>query len=328
MVIPTTYAVAFSMMFLTMICWGTWANMQKIAKWRFELFYWDYSFGVLGLMLVFAFTLGSLGSSGAPFLDNLAHADAKSWLLALASGIIFNVANFLLVAAIAIAGMSVAFPVGIGIALVTGTALSYALTPSGHLGEISAGVLLVLVAIILAAIAYRKIPGQQPKDTRKGLIISIVCGLLMGTFYPLLAVSMKPAGSSAAFGPYTALVVFAIGLVICTVVLLPIAMRKPITGEKPVSMAEYRKGSGLYHLAGIAGGIIWAIGTAFNVVASTNAGPAIAYAFGQGATLIAALMGVFIWKEFRGAKGVGGLLTFMFICYLAGLALVGIAPAL
>lgn len=334
MFLPQSYAIALAMMFVTMICWGTWANMQKIAKWRFELFYWDYSIGVLLFMLISAFTLGSIGTSGEPFLQNLGDANLAHYAMAFASGVIFCIANFLLVAAIAMAGMSVAFPVGIGISIVVGTFLNYAIAPKGSLPTIIAGVAFVIVAIILDALAYKKIPNQEPKNVKRGLIISVCCGILMGTFYPFLAAAMGTAQASGLpepgyLEPYTASVIFAIGLVVTTAILLPIMMRKPITGEAPVKMSEYRAGSGAYHMAGIAGGVIWAIGTAFNLVASTNAGPAIAFAFGQGATLIAALMGVFVWKEFKGAPRVAGLLTIMFACFVIGLVLIGlVAPNL
>jgi len=328
MFIPTSYAVAFAMMFITMICWGTWANMQKIAKWRFELFYWDYSIGVLVLMIVAAFTLGTFGSTSEPFLQSLSDNTPSHYLMAVASGVIFNIANFLLVAAIAIAGMSVAFPVGIGIALVVGTFLSYAVSPAGNFAFIVGGVVFVLIAIILDAMAYRRIPNQVAHNAKRGLAISVGCGLLMGLFYPLLAASMADwQGGGGGLEPYTATLTFAVGLFITTLVLLPVMMRKPVTGEAPVSMSDYRKGPASYHAAGIVGGVIWAIGTLFSVLASTVAGPAVAYAFGQCATLIAAFMGVFVWKEFKGAQRVAGLLGGMFAAFIIGLILIGVAPS-
>lgn len=327
MVIPTSYAVAFAMMFTTMICWGTWSNMQKIAKWRFELFYWDFSIGVLILMIVGAFTLGTFGSTDEPFLQTLSGSTSSHYLMAVGSGVIFNIANFLLVAAIALAGMSVAFPVGIGLALAVGTFLSYAVSPSGNLALIVGGVIFVLIAIILDALAYRRIPNQGTPNVKRGLLISVGCGLLMSLFYPLLAASMADRQGGSGLSPYTATLTFAVGLFITTLVLLPVMMRKPVTGEAPVAMTDYRNGPVLYHVAGIVGGAIWALGTLFNVLASTVAGPAIAYAFGQSATLVAAFMGVFIWKEFKGAQRVTGLLSGMFAAFIIGLILIGLAPS-
>ena len=191
MFIPETYAGAFVMMFITMLCWGTWANLQKVAKWRFELFYWDYAIGVVLLTLGLGLSLGSMGDVGAAFLTNLGQAEAIRLVYAGISGVIFNIANFLLVAAIAIAGMAVAFPIGIGIALVVGTFVSYAVSPSGDLPYIAGGVVFVLAAIVLDALAYRRIPGSRGANVKRGLALSVGCGILMGLFYPLLAAAQE-----------------------------------------------------------------------------------------------------------------------------------------
>jgi len=110
-----------------MLCWGSWGNTQKLAgkTWRYELFYWDYVIGVLLFSLINAFTLGSIGSAGRSFIPDLMQADISNIGSAFLGGVIFNLANILLSAAIAIAGMSVAFPVGIGLALVLGVIINY-----------------------------------------------------------------------------------------------------------------------------------------------------------------------------------------------------------
>src|SRR6266702_7238956 len=150
-----TWAVVFCV--ITMFCWGSWANTQKLARkgWRFELFYWDYVIGVLLLSLILGLTLGTHGTAGRPFLEDLGQASHSSIHSALLGGAIFNLANILLVAAIDIAGMSVAFPVGIGLALIIGVIVNYVAAPVGTLSLLSAGVALVTLAIILDAVAYR-----------------------------------------------------------------------------------------------------------------------------------------------------------------------------
>src|SRR5271154_3655305 len=156
-----SYPVAVAMCIVTMLCWGSWANTQKLAskEWRFQLFYWDYAIGVFLLSLVLAFTLGSSGSGGRGFVIDLAQAQSR-WLgSAFLGGVIFNLANILLVAAIDIAGMAVAFPVGIGLALVLGVTTTYVADPIGNAGLLFGGVALVGLAILLDATAYRKIPG-------------------------------------------------------------------------------------------------------------------------------------------------------------------------
>jgi len=326
MYLPESYGIALLMMFITMCCWGSWANMQKATKnWRFELFYWDYSVGLLLFSIIFAFTMGSMGSTGTPFLTNVGEASSDKFVYALLSGAIFNIANILLVAAIVIAGLAVAFPISIGIALITGTLLSYLVHPVGELQFLIPGVILVLLAILLDAAAYKKAQKGKSSNVVRGIVISVISGILMGLFYPLLALSMAPPSGLV---PYGSFVFFAIGLFICNIPVNSLLMRKPITGAEPVSCSDYFKGTSWFHAAGIIGGVIWGVGGLFNLLASTKAGPAVAYAFGQGSTLIAALWGVFVWREFEGVKGVGALLTLMFLAYLGGLFFIGLAPEL
>jgi len=300
MFVLDSYAWAVVFCVVTMLCWGSWANTQKLAgrAWRFELFYWDYALGVLLLSVIMAFTLGSLGEAGR---------------------------NILLVAAIAIAGMSVAFPVGIGLALVIGVVVNYIATPVGNPVILFLGVGLVTAAIILDAAAYRRLPNQGQGVTTKGLVLSIICGILMGFFYRFVADSMSTDFinlEDGKLGPYSAVFFFSLGLLVSNFIINPIIMKKPFVGE-PVAMAEYFKGGLTLHAIGILGGVIWAIGMTFSIIASGQAGFAISYGLGQGATMVAALWGVFIWKEFEAApKSTGRLLTLMFLGYLAGLALI------
>ncbi len=325
MYLPASYSVAALFMFITMLAWGSWANTTKMdPKWRFELYYWDFSIALLLTTLIFAWTLGSFGNSGPSFIQNLSNDYFAPIAKAVISGIIFNVANILLVAAIVIAGMSVAFPIGIGIALVLGTVFSYILVTIGNAFLLFLGIFFVLIAIVLAAIAYRRKESKEEggvHSSTKGIVLSVISGILMSFFYPFLASSIKGATSLT---PYTALFFFGCGVMVCTLILNPFLMKKPITGE-PLLMSEYFKGSAKQHFMGLFGGFIWCIGLAFNIIASTNAGPAIAYAFGQGATLIAAIWGVFIWKEFAKVERVKPLLFGMFLFYLLGLVSIGIA---
>src|ERR1700755_2633711 len=136
-------------MLLSMLCWGSWANTMKACPgYRFQLFYWDYVLGLLAGALVWGMTLGSFGSSGQAFFAHIIQADPSHLLLAVAGGAIFNVANLLLVAAIDIAGLAVAFPIGIGLALVVGVLLNYLISPQGSPLLLFGGVLLVVLAIV------------------------------------------------------------------------------------------------------------------------------------------------------------------------------------
>ena len=347
-----TYLLAVIFCVVTMFCWGSWANSQKLVnkKWRYELFYWDYVFGVLAAALVFAYTMGSQGEFGRSFMSDVRQANCEPLCWAFAGGVVFNIANILLVAAIDIAGMSVAFPVGIGLALVLGVIWNYLANPSGsgNAGLLFAGVGLVAVAIVLSALSYRKRDeasagaSTEKKPIGKGLFLALLCGLLMSLFYFFVAKSLAPVvvdgqnldvtlanlqlpGAELASGkltPYTANVLFAVGVLVSNCVIMPILMRKPFVGE-PVEKGAYWKGTFKDHFWGWVGGVIWAIGMTLNVIASGVASAAVAYGLGQGATLMSAIWGVFIWREFKGApKGVGKILTAMFACFVVGLALI------
>lgn len=327
MFIVESYHLAIIFCFITMLCWGSWANTQKLvtSRWRFELFYWDYVIGILLFSLLAALTLGSTGDKGRSFIDDLQQASAGNLASAFTGGIIFNLANILLTAAIAIAGMSVAFPIGIGLALILGVIINYISVQKGDPLLLFAGVLFVALAIILNAVAYKKVSVSQQKPGTKGILLSIVAGLLMSFFYRFIAAAMdinnfeSPAPEKLT--PYTAVFVFAIGIFVSNFVFNTILMRKPIEGV-PLSYSQYFKGRFPLHLAGLAGGSIWALGNIFNLIAAEKAGPAISYGLGQGATFIAALWGVFVWKEFKNAdKKVYTLVTLMFVFFLTGLIL-------
>jgi glucose uptake protein len=328
MFIPESYGLAVVLCFLTMFCWGSWANTQKLAtkKWPFPLFYWDYSLGVVLLSLIFGFTFGSFGEEGRGFMADLTQGDSSSFISAIIGGIIFNIANLLLVAAIDIAGMAVAFPIGIGIALVLGVVVNYIATPVGDPILLFIGVGLVTVAIVLDALAYNKLSIDQKSTPTKGIMLSVAAGVLMGFFYRFVAASVSmdfTSPEAGLFTPYSAVFVFSIGIFVSNFVWNSFFMYKPFKGE-PVSYSDYFKnGDFKLHLIGLLGGIIWCLGMSFSMIAAEKAGFAISYGLGQGATMVAAAWGVFIWKEFKGApKGTNKLIWLMFLCFIAGLVII------
>lgn len=346
MFILQSYAVAVVFCVITMLCWGSWANTQKLAgkRWRFELFYWDYVFGVFLMALIFAFTLGSLGAGGRSFLADVQQSDWRNLGSAVMGGVVFNAANILLVAAIAIAGMAVAFPVGIGLALVLGVLINYLTAPKGDPLLLFSGVAFITAAILLDAMAYRKLSGPTTDSKgaegsrrgsgAKGLVLAVLCGVLMANFYRFVAVAMPepkpenfinmPAGQVS---PYTAMVFFSLGVLLSNFVFNTAIMFKPFTGT-PVPLGDYFQGTVRDHLWGVVGGCIWAVGMTFSMIAFGVAGPAISYGLGQGATMVAAFWGVFIWREFRDAPpGTQPLIWLMFAGYVLGLALIILSGA-
>jgi len=328
MFLPTAYGVVLLLMLTSMLCWGSWANTRKLTLgYSFSLFYWDYVAGIVLGSLLWGFTLGSLYGGPTSFLANLALADLRHLTFAILGGIIFNVANLMLVAAIDIAGMAVAFPVGIGLALIVGVVLSYILQPAGNPFLLFCGVALVAVAIVIDALAYKRREAGSPISTR-GVVLSIVSGLLMGSFYPFVA---KSTMGEHALGPYAVAFVFSIGVLLCSLLFNTWLMRHSLTGEAPTSFKQYGAVRGSWHMWGIAGGLIWCTGAVASFVASrSNAvGPAISYAIGQGATMVSAFWGVVIWKEFaRAPVASRRLLPWMFMLFLAGLAMIATAPLL
>jgi len=332
MYIPQSYSLAIILCVVTMLCWGSWGNTQKLAgkSWRFELFYWDYVLGILLFSLLLGFTLGSTGENGRGFVADIQQAETSNMLKAILGGVIFNASNILLVAAMAIAGMALAFPVGVGIALAVGVIVNYISEPQGNPMWLFGGVALVVVAIIIDAIAYKKHSINMKKVSGKGILLSVAAGVLMSLFYRFVASSMASSFEDPAAGmltPYSALFFFAIGVLISNFLFNYIIMKKPFEGT-PLSFKDYAKGSIGAHLTGILGGMIWNLGMSMSIIASGKAGFAISYGLGQGATLIAALWGVFIWKEFKGAtREVNMLILFMFLAYLAGLGLLIYAGA-
>jgi glucose uptake protein len=321
--------VAIAFCVITMLGWGSWANTQKLAgkaKWPFELFCWDYSIGVLLFSLVFAHTVGSWGESGMGARENMHSAAMHFVWPALISGAIFNLANILLVVAIGAAGLSVAFPVGIGLALAIGTVESYIEEPKGDPRLLFAGVALIVFAMIMSAIAHRRLPHAGGKRPVRGLIFSVLAGCIMGFFYPELMRSISPDFNDTPIvpgmlTPYVALVVFGVGVLGSSIVWNTIFM-----WAGKVTYGDYFRGSARLHGIGILGGVIWMIALSFNVIASSVAGPAISYALGQGATLVAALWGLLIWHEFRLAPaGTNKYVALMLAGYTSGLILIGAA---
>ena len=328
MFIVNSYLLAVIFCFITMLCWGSWGNTQKLASshWRYELFYWDYVIGMVLFALLLAFTMGSIGSEGRPFVEDLSQAESGNILSIILGGIIFNASNILLSASVSLAGLAVAFPLGVGLALVLGVLNTYLVAPKGDPWLLFAGVALIVIAIICNGVASSRVKRSGDSSSNsKGIILAVLAGVLMSFFYRFVAVAMdldnfaQPAAGKLT--PYSAIFIFTVGVLISNFLFNTVIMRHPFVGEK-VSYREYFSGSLSTHLVGVLGGCIWCLGTAFSYIAAGKAGAAVSYALGQGAPMIAAIWGVFIWKEFKGAKGTTLLLSLMFLFFILGLGLI------
>jgi glucose uptake protein len=326
---PETYTVTLAFMITSMLCWGSWANTVKLCPgYRFQLFYWDYVIGLVVGVLLLGLTLGSMGQTGPPFFAALGQTSSSSIGFAILGGVIFNVANLLLVAAIDIAGLAVAFPVGIGVALVVGAVSSYLIAPAGNRLLLFGGIAFVVAAILFDAAAYHLRDTHKLAMSKRGVIISVISGLLMGSFYPFVA---KAMGGTGAQGPYATAFFFVLGVAACALPVNYLLMRTPLDGREPAVMHAYWAADRSWHLWGILGGVIWCTGAVLNFVASRSqmVGPAISYSIGQGATMISAGWGVFVWREFSHAPTrAKTFLAIMFIFFLIGLTAVALAPIL
>lgn len=333
MYIVPTYFNAVLYCTITMLCWGSWANTQKLTGKNipFQLFYWDYVIGVFLFSIFWAFTFGSFGESGQSFLANISQAGIKSMFYALLGGIVFNLANILLVAGIDIAGMAIAFPVAIGISCSLGTFINYLAQPQGTRGElIFAGIACFIMAVVIDSIVYWKIQIKKSRNSFKGIFISILSGLFMGIFYYAVTISISNNYENVEIGkltPYTALVLFSLGIIISNFLWDSNLMAR-VKLWKPIDYKQYFKGKQLWHIVGITGGIIWSIGMCLSIISGGKAGYAISFGLGNGATMIAALWGVFVWKEFKSAsKSTYLLLSAMFVFFILAIILIIISKS-
>jgi glucose uptake protein len=327
MVLVQNYALAVFLCVIAMICWGSWQNTRNLIglEWRFELFYWDYTLGIVLFAMIMAFTFGSFGNEGRSFIPDLAQADAKYLLSSALGGFIWNIGTLLLVASISVAGMSVAFPIGGGIGWTLGIFINYLGRPEGNPYLLFGGTAVIIVAILLSMQSYRKLASHQNKPSFKGIFLAFLAGICIAFFYRFVAASLATEFTPVDAGKissYTAVVFFSLGALVSTVIVVPLFMARPVEG-KPIKMREWFKGSPRTHLLGLLGGAIWCLGNSVSFMSVGAASPAISYGLSNAAPVVAALWGIFLWKEFRGApKGTNTLLGLMFLFYLIGLVFI------
>lgn len=327
MILVNNYTLAIFLCFLAMICWGSWQNTRNLIgnEWRFELYYWDYSLGIVIFAILMAFTFGSFGNQGRSFLADLMQADSRNLLSAALGGFIWNIGTLLLVASISIAGMSVAFPIGGGLGWTLGILINYLGKPEGNPVFLFGGTFIIILAILVSMQSYRKLAAQRKKPSFKGIALALLAGLCIAFFYRFVASSLATDFTPADDGKissYTAVVFFSFGALISTLIVNPVFMAKPVEGES-VRISQWFKGPARVHLLGLLGGAIWCLGNSVSFMSVGAASPAISYGLSNAAPVVAALWGIFVWKEFKDApKGTNLLLSLMFAFYLAGLILI------
>lgn len=330
MILAQNHTQTLLLLVLSALCWGLWAAAyRRTKKWRYELFYFDVAIGAGIVAVVAALTLGSLGFDGFSFEDDMLHAFKHQWLLAFGAGVIFNLANMLMMGAIAVAGLSVAAPLALGISSMLGLGIAVLLRHAGNPALAFPGSACVLLGIVMVGVAYgwlisarldkmlkegkaastnlpgyatgRIVSADAPSAT-KALLLSVVAAALMWIMYPLLA---RARLGDTGLGPYSLTFLFVGGMFFSTLIFSLFFLNLPIEGE-PLEVQEYFQGGIGDHLLGLAAGGLLCIGLLAGLVG--EAGPPVAqvgsvmtYGLKQGAILAAAVWGVWVSKDFRGA---------------------------
>ena len=329
-----------------MLLLGSWPNFLRLAgKWRYELFFWDFSLGILLTALLAAFTLGSLNAKELTYQDNLLIASLHSIGYGLSAGLVVNLANLLLLGALSVAPLSVVYPVGMGVAAVTGTMWTLLPAPNGLLLPLG-GVVALLAAIVVGAFAYstyaqahreaQKPPATPPRPASKaaaapapikGVTLSVLSGVALGLAVTLLSRFRNGEDGLAA---YTAVLMMAIAIVVSTLVFSPFYLAFAVHGA-PVQIRAYFQGGKKQHLWGLLAGAVWACGLLANfasggTLANVQASTLAIRAFTGGAVILGTLWGLLAWREFRGSTSrVRILLTVMLLLWAAGAAMLALA---
>jgi glucose uptake protein len=351
MIQPTTQFTVLLLLVISAFCWGSWANTFKVIKtWRFEYFYYDFTAGILLTTVIAAFTLGSMNSQDLTFQDNFLLASFRKMAWALASGLVFNLGNIFLLAATAVSGMSVAFPIALGIALVADAIWDFAYNPQASILLLFSGVFLVTIGIVMNILAYlwrqderasaaqtplqadprsRNAPKRQANLAPRGVILAIVGGLALGAFFPML--SEATAGETGV-SPYGVAVLISGAVFVSTLLFVPFFLFFPVLGE-PGQIRGYFGGDTRQHAVGILGGALLGGGLLAGLLAAgaprvMQPGRIAEYALDHTALLIAAVWGLLVWREFKGSSHrVRMMVVAMLVLLVAGVGMVAVAPA-
>jgi len=345
MILPHTNTSVLLIMLLSLVCLGSWANLYKLAgKWRYELFYFDFAIGMALASLICAFTIGSLGFDGFNFIDDMMNAGKRQWMFGFVAAIIFNFGNMLLLGAVSVTGMAMAFPMAYGVALIVGAARSSASGSGAAPALVVGGCGLILVSIVFNAMAYSrfnilrheaaaragKAASTRRPSSLKGIALSLVSGLVLGLYSPLFNRAQDP---DIGVGPYAAAVIFSLAVISSTFVFNLFLMNLPVEGD-PLEIVEYFRGSLSRHALGLLGGILFAAGLITALVGGAPKGdthlapPAVGF-LTLPVPLLAGVWGLLVWREFRGSSvPVKLFAVFALILLAGGIVALSVAPLL
>jgi glucose uptake protein len=351
MILPSSYSTTLWVLVFSLLCWGSWANTQKLARpRRFELYYFDYLFGFLAVIVVAAFTFGSFNSSELTFQENFLITGYRNMAWAVAAGVVFSIGNLFLAATVSVAGLAVAFPLALGMAAVVGTAWNLTTGAQGSVLLALSGAALVLIAIVLTAYTYGshldralaaikqpafrpdpriKAPPRPttPASAAQAIVLAVISGFAFGFIRPMTDAAR---GGENGLGPYGLALLFGGGMLAIAIVLTPFFFNFPVSGE-PLGMSDLFSGSGAQHLLGILGGVLAGAAILARFVAAAtptliSVTPGLEFALTQGATILACLWGLLVWREF-GSAGlrVQTLFGVMLIVFALGIAVLSVA---
>jgi glucose uptake protein len=321
--VPQTFVAALLLIVVSMLCWGSWPNFMKaLPRWRLEYFYLDYTFGGLLMAILLAATLGSPRSVSADFLRRMGEAGTREMLWAATGGFIWNIGNILLLIAIVIAGIAVAYPVASVLAIIVGVGMGYVAQRIGNALVLVLAVVVLCVAAGANAASYRNANPTSARDVRKSLILSVVAGILIGLFAPFVG---RAISGTHPLDSYILAICFLLGSLGATLLAVPILLAWPVVGEAG-SLSGYFAGKPSWHLLGLVAGAIWCIGTVAYFASAGIVGVAVGWGIGSGAPMVGALWGIFLWKEFAQADGrARRLMSTSMMLYIIGVITVAVA---
>ena len=322
---PHTFAAALLLTVVSMIGWGSWPNLLKaLPKWRLEYFYVDYTIGFLATILIYSSTFGSSGGIGTDFVQRLTDAGHREPLLAFLGGFVWNLGNILMLYAIMMAGLAVAFPVTSVLALVLGVGISYWAHPLGNPAWLAGSIVVLALAGNLNAAAYRQLEHTSGANKRKAITFALLAGVLVGAFPPFVGAALSgPRGLDS----YSVSILFMVGAAVVTFTAIPMLLAYPVVGEK-APLSGYFQGPLSWHVLGWLAGLIWCTGTLSSFLSAGIVGIAISWGIGSGAPMVGALWGIFLWKEFSHARrATKFLMASSMVLYVAGVISVAISYA-
>lgn len=367
MLVPSTYQIALLLAVIASICLGSWANAQKMAgnKHRFELFYIDFTLGAFLLAVAVCFTLGSVNQAEITFTDSLIGIAFRKVAIAILAGVLFQLANAFFISTVAISGLSVAFPVGIGFATLLGLIVNYVFNPHGNLTMLIGGMVFLIVAMVVSARAYgmaaqvrrsieaaqaaaqaaaneppvqvpRGAPTRRPRKTgktkslaTKGVVLSLLTGFFLAPVPLLLDMARE---GDLGIPAYAVVMFFAVGMLFVSLLVSPFWMNFPIEGE-PLGIAAYWKKGGVKpHLLGLVGGAVAMAGFSAlmlsgSVPSNQQIGTVLSYALSMGTLVLGTAWGTFVWGELQGAGArVRTQVMLLFVLLLSATALISLSP--